>query len=185
MRKTIYPASLLYCTTMLFFSAITIISLYAIMLCAYKMYLLKALVLIIPVLAALNGAMLFGYIVICNIPNRMILTDKCITVTGQKMKSKIQHRETVDLAEIRNIRMILAHIDSKGKPLKVEGIASMRSHVFFEFELQNNTSKLVYIEIYSVRQRKKIIDFINDAANLNLSYGNLERSDQSIFRKRK
>ncbi len=31
----------------------------------------------------------------------------------------------------------------------------MRPLIFFEFELQNETSKLIYIEIYVVRQRKK------------------------------
>ena len=60
----------------------------------------------------------------------------------------------------------------------------MRPHIFFEFELRNETTKLIYIEIYSVRQRKKILEIINQMTNLNFSYSNLENVDQSMFRRK-
>lgn len=56
--------------------------------------------------------------------------------------------------------------------------------MFFVFELRNEASKLIYIEIYSVRQRKKILEIINQMTNLNFSYSNLENVDQSMFRRK-
>lgn len=135
---------------MLLFLAIALVSFYVAVLCLYKLFTLKAFVLIIPIMATLYSAILFGYIFICNISNKMILNNEKITITGQKIKGKIQHKEFISFSEIKNIKLICAHIDSN-----IKRIASMRPHIFFEFELRNETSKLIYIEIYSVRQRKK------------------------------
>ena len=41
------------------------------------------------------------------------------------------------------------------------------------------------IDIDTIRQRKLILSIINEKAGLNLSYGNLERKDFSIYRRRK
>ena len=184
MKKKIYPSSLFYCVTMSFFLLIILVALYVTMVCVYKAFTIKDYIFIIPIVAALCGATLFGYVFTCNVSNRMILDDKGITVTGQKMKGPIQHREFIGFSEIKNIRLICAHIDSKGRNLKIEGIASSRPHIFFEFELQDESLKLIYIEIYSIRQRKKILELINRMTNLNFSYDSLEKIDQSMFRKR-
>ena len=184
MKKKIYPIGFLYFVTMLLFLAIALVSFYVAVLCLYKLFTLKAYVLIIPIMATLFSAILFGYIFICNISNKMTLNNEKITITGQKIKGKIQHKEFISFSEIKNVKLICAHIDSKGQKLNNKGIASMRPHIFFEFELRNETSKLIYIEIYSVRQRKKILEIINQMTNLNFSYSNLENVDQSMFRRK-
>lgn len=184
MKKKIYPIGFLYFVTMLLFLTIALVSFYVAVLCLYKLFTLKAYVLIIPITATLFSAILFGYIFICNISNKMILNNEKITITGQKIKGKIQHKEFISFSEIKNVKLICAHIDSKGQKLNNKGIASMRPHIFFEFELRNETSKLIYIEIYSVRQRKKILEIINQMTNLNFSYSNLENVDQSMFRRK-
>ena len=184
MKKKIYPIGFLYFVTMLLFLAIALVSFYVAVLCLYKLFTLKAYVLIIPIMATLFSAILFGYIFICNISNKMILNNEKITITGQKIKGKIQHKEFISFSEIKNVKLICAHIDSKGQKLNNKGIASMRPHIFFEFELRNEASKLIYIEIYSVRQRKKILEIINQMTNLNFSYSNLENVDQSMFRRK-
>ena len=166
------------------FLFIALSSLYATMLSVYKLFTFKAYVLMIPIAAAVCSTILFGYVFICNVSNKMILNNKGITITGQKIKGKIQHKDFIDFSKIKNIKLICAHIDSKGQKLNISGIASLRPHIFFEFELQNESSKLVYIEIYSVRQRKKILEIINRMTGLDFSYNNLEKVDQSIFRRK-
>ena len=184
MKKKIYPIGFLYFSTMLLFLAIALVSFYVALLCLYKLFTLKAYVLIIPIVSTLFSTMLFGYIFICNISNKMILNNEGIAITGQKIKGKIQHKEFISFSEIKNVKLICAHIDSKGQKLNNKGIASMRPHMFFVFELRNEALKLIYIEIYSVRQRKKILEIINQMTNLNFSYRNLENVDQSMFRRK-
>ena len=184
MKKKIYPCGFSYFMTMTLFFLIVLFCLCIIGLCAYKLFAFRAYVLIIPITAALSSAILFGFIFICNISNKIILNDKVITATGQKMKGKIQHREFINFFEIKNIKLLCAHTDSQGKKLNNVGIASLRPHMFFEFILQNESSKLIYIEIYSVKQRKKILDIINKMTNLNFLYNQLENTDESIFRRK-
>lgn len=156
MKKKIYPIGFLYFGTMLLFLCITLVSFYVTILCLYKLFTLKAYILIIPIVAALSGTILFCYIFICNISNKMILNNEGIAITGQKIIGKIQHEDFISFCEIKNVKLICAHIDSKGQILKNIGIASMRPHIFFEVELINEKAKLIYIEIYSVKQRKNI-----------------------------
>lgn len=170
---------------MLLFFVIFLVSFYVAVLCLYKLFILKAYILIIPIVATLFSAILFGYIFICNISNKMILNSEGIAITGQKIKGRIQHKDFISFCEIKNVKLICAHIDSKGKKLKIIDIASMRPHIFFEFELHNEKSKLIYIEIYSVRQRKKILETINRMTSLHFSYNNLENIDASMFRKKR
>lgn len=184
MKKKIYPTGFLYFVTMLLFLAIALVSFYVALLCLYKLFTLKAYILIIPIMATLFSAIFFGYIFICSISNKMILNNEKIIITGQKMKGKIQHKEFISFNEIKNVKLICAHVDSKGQILNIKGIASMRPHIFFDFELRNGTSKLIYIEIYSLRQRKKILEIINQMTNLNFSYSNLEKVDESMFRRK-
>lgn len=185
MKKTICPFSFFYVSTMTLFLAVALISLYAVILCVYELLAFNTYVLIIPMVAGLAGSTLFGYVFICNVFNKMTLTDKGIAVTGQKMKGGIQLKEFIDFDEIKNVKLICAHMNSKGKKINIVGIASMRPHVFLEFVLQNEMSKFIYIEIYSVKQRKKILKIVNQMTNLDFSYKQLEKKDQSIFRKTK
>ena len=65
---------------MLLFLAIALVSFYVAVLCLYKLFTLKAYVLIIPIMATLFSAILFGYIFICNISNKMILNNLSLTI---------------------------------------------------------------------------------------------------------
>ncbi len=185
MKKKIYPISFLYIVTMSLFLIISLVSLYTTIICSYKLFIFKAYVLIIPITATLFSTILFWYVFVCNICNKMILNNEGIAITGQKMKNPIQHKEFISFLEIKNVKLICAHIDSKGKRLNITGIASSRPHIFFEFELQNESLKRIYIEIYSLRQRKQMLDIINKKTGLALSYDKLERKDYSIYRRNK
>lgn len=135
-------------------------------------------------MAALYSVILFSYTILCNIPNKIILNDEAIYVTGQKIKGKIQHRGVINFSEIKDIKLIYTHTDSKGQKLKRDGVAvSMRAYFFLEFLLKNGLSKRIYIEIYSIRQRKQLLRIINEKANLDFSYDQLERKDDSMFKR--
>ena len=186
MKKKIYPIGLLYFATMSLFFVVPLACLCAIAICAYKMVTTGAYVLIIPIVASLSGVIMFTYIFVRNILNITILTDEGIAITGQKIKGKIQYEEFIGFSEIKNVKLICAHINSKGQKLNIEGISSLRAHIFFKFETQNETTKLLYIEPYAKWQRKQLLAIINERTGHNFSYETLERQDESMFaRKRK
>ena len=99
-------------------------------------------------------------------------------------QGKIQYKEYIHYSDIVDVRLICAHIDSRGYTIKNTGIASMRPHVFFEFIIANKKSKFLHIEIYSIKQRKQILEIISQMTNQNFSYDKLEKLDQSIFRRK-
>lgn len=185
MKKKIYPIGLPYFSTMSLFLVVPLACLCAIAICAYKMVTTGAYVLIIPIVASLSGVIMFTYIFVCNILNITILTDEGIAITGQKIKGKIQYEEFIGFSEIKNVKLICAHINSKGQKLNIEGISSLRAHIFFEFELQNETTKLLYIEPYAKWQRKQLLAIINERTGHNFSYETLERRDESMFARKK
>lgn len=119
---------------MLLFLCITLVSFYVTILCLYKLFTLKAYILIIPIVAALSGTILFCYIFICNISNKMILNNEGIIITGQKIKGKIQHKDSIRFCEIKNVKLICVYIDFKGQKLKNIGIASMGPHIFLNLK---------------------------------------------------
>ena len=159
-------------------------SVYVNIICWYKIDSPKDLVLMIPILATLLPIIFFSLGIIDLLHNKLIFNKDGLLVTGQKFKGKIQYKEYIHYSEIVDIRIVCAHMDSKGHSIKIMGIASMRPHIFFEFKLQNGASKLLHIEIYSVRQRKKILEIINQMTNLNFLYSNLENVDQSMFKRK-
>lgn len=142
-------------------------------------------VLMIPILATLFSIIMFSLGLIDLLPNKLIFNEDGLLVTGQKFKGKIQYKEYIHYSDIVDIRMVCAHIDSRGYTIKNRGIATMRPHMFFEFIMANNKSKFLHVEIYSIKQRKKILEIINQMTNLNFSYSKLEKLDQSIFRRKK
>lgn len=183
MKKTFFPFSFLSLFTILISTLIAGASLYILIKSIYMLVVLMEYILIIPIACCLLGVIIGVGAVVSILANKIIFTDEKIIATGGK--GSIQHKEVIDYLEIKDISLIFAHIDSKGKTLKTFGYASMRPHLFFEFCLQNGLSKLIHIEIYSIKQRKKMLEIINKKTNLNFAYSKLERKDKSIFKKRK
>ena len=139
----------------------------------------------IPIICAIFPIIMFSIALVDLIHNKLIFYDDRLLVTGQKLNRGIQYKEIIYYSSIKDIRIICAHIDSRGKAIKNDGIISMRPHIYFEFILHDGTSKLVHIEIYSINQRKKILDIINRMAKLNFSYDHLKKIDLSMFKKKK
>lgn len=145
----------------------------------------KDFVLMIPILATLFSIIMFSLGLIDLLHNKLIFNEDGLFVTGQKFKGKIQYKEYIHYGDIVDIRIVCAHIDSRGYTIKNRGIASMRPHVFFEFIMANNKSKFLHVGIYSIKQRNIILKNINQMTKQNFFYSNLEKLDQSIFRRKK
>lgn len=185
MKRKIYPASFIYIFTMTVYFLSFLSGLVVIVMCISVVPTIKNFLDILALLSAtavgLFPVLLFGYIISFNIPNKMIITDDGIIVTGQKVKNGTQHRIFIEFSKIKNIKIIFDRINSQGKRIKVNSTRTSRPNLFFIFELQNEMPKLVYIEIYSIRQRKKILEIVNQMTGLNFSYNELERVDKYNF----
>lgn len=158
-----------------------ILSIWANLLSWNKLIASKDLILAIPTIALLIPLILFPRSIIDLLSNKLIFNEDGLLVTGGIFKENIQHRAFIYYAKIKDIRMIYAHMDSKGKPIKNTSIASMRPHMFFEFILNDDTSKFLHIEIYSIKQRKTILNIINSKTGKNFSYDTIEKLDKSIY----
>lgn len=184
MKKKICPHSLIYMITIVLYLVILVLSIYVNLMCWYKIKAPKDFILMIPILASLFSIIMFSLGLIDILPNKLIFNEEGLFVTGQKFKKKIQYKEYIQYSDIVDIKMVCAHINSRGYTIKISGIASMYPHVFFEFIMINKKSKFLHVDIYSIKQRKKILEIINKMTNLNFSYGKLEKLDQSIFRRK-
>ena len=184
MKKKIYPHSLIYVITIILYLVILVLSIYANLMCWYKIKTPNDIILMIPILATLFSMIMFSLGLIDLLPNKLIFNEDGLLVTGQKFKGKIQYKEYIHYSDIVDVRLICAHIDSRGYTIKNRGIASMRPHRFFECIIADKKSKFLHIEIYSIKQRKQILEIISQMTNQNFSYDKLEKLDQSIFRRK-
>ena len=169
MKRKLYPFGLLYLITITLYLLVILISVYVCLMFWTKLIQSKDLILVIPIMSALFAIIIFSLSCIDIFSNKIIFNDEGILVTGQKFKGGIQRNEYIYYSEIKDIKIICAHIDSKGKPIKNNGIVSVRPHIFFEFVMNNESIKLIHIDIYSINQRKKILDIINKKAQLDFS----------------
>ena len=128
---------------------------------------------------------LFSSVLIEILHNKIILTDNKIIVTGHWIRKNqgLQFPDEIEYDEIQNVSIICANANSKKKRIANAGYSSLRPYFYYELTLKNGDTKGIYIECFTRKQRKKILDIINEKVGLNLSYKQLERKDFSIYAK--
>ena len=187
MKKTIFPLHLGQVVTILmslflagFGIYMVAIGLHALL--TYNQY--KSLVLIISGFVTMT---LFSYVLIYILHNRIILKDEKIIITGHWILKNegLQFPDEIVYDEIKNIAIICANANSLKRRIKRAGYSSLRPFIYYEVLLKNGESKWIYIECFSKKQRKIILNVINKKVGLNLSYDSLERKDYSIYKKNK
>ncbi|MBQ3221699.1 MAG: hypothetical protein IJB34_07040 [Clostridia bacterium] len=138
----------------------------------------------ILIVAGLVDVVLFLYILIYTLHNRIIFNDKKIIIIGHwNIKNEgLQFPDEIEYDEIKDIAIICANANSLKKKIKKAGYSSLRPFIFYEITLKNNETKWIYIECFSRKQRKQMLSIINDKVELNLSYNQLKRKDYSIYK---
>lgn len=141
---------------------------------------------LILIVAGLMTVALFVFVLIYNLHNRIIFYDKKIVITGHwNIKNEgLQFPDEIEFDEIKDVAIICANANSLKKRIKKAGYSSLRPFVFYEITLKNSETKWIYIECFSKKQRKQMLDIINEQVGLNLSYESLERKDFSIYNKK-
>ena len=142
--------------------------------------------LIFPI-SGLGTDIMFLYALIYNLHNRIIFDYEKIIITGHWIikNEGLQFPDEIEYNEIKDVSIICANANSLKKRIRNAGYSSLRPFFFYEITLKNNETKWMYIECFSKRQRKLMLNIINDKAGLNLSYELLERKDFSIYKKNK
>lgn len=150
----------------------------------YGQYQLPLLILIMCILY-MNALFLTN--IISGLHNRVIFYDKKIVITGHWMikNEGLQFPDEIEYSEIKDVAIICSNTNSLKKRIKNAGYTSLRPFIFYEITFKNDETKWIYIECFSKRQRKLMLQIINNEAGLNLSYEKLERKDYSIYKKRK
>ena len=97
---------------------------------------------------------------------------------------------TILYDEIYDIRLLCANVTLQGKTpkFKFHTPGGSAPGLFYEVLLIDGSSKLIPLDILSVRQRKYVLDVINEKTGKSFSYKELsynDRSIYSIFRKNK
>ena len=187
MKKTLLPlhiGNLILCLTSICIAGfgifMVIVGLYILL--VHTRY--ESLVLIF---AGSYSTYLFLFVLIYILHNKIVLTDNKIIITGHlnKKNKGLQFPDEIEYNEIQDVAIICANANSKKKQIKNAGYSSLRPFIYYELMLKNEETKWIYIECFTKKQRKQILDIINDKVGLNLSYEQLERKDYSIYKKSK
>lgn len=98
-----------------------------------------------------------------------------------------KHGPTILYKEIYDIRILCACVDLRGKtPKRTPGIVNVpRPVLYYEVLLIDGSSKLIPLEVLSIRQRKHVLDVINENTGKSFSYEELLYLDRSPFSRKK
>lgn len=187
MKKTLLPLSILSVFVFLLCGFFVGSGIYVLVVGINDLIAKKFFGAIIEIIVGLYTINLCLYALVYYFHNRVVLYDDKIIVTGHLIEKKqgLQFSDEIRYDEIKDVAIICANANSLKKRIKNAGYSSLRPYTYFEILLKNDDTKWVYIECFTIRQRKLILSIINEKAGLNLSYGNLERKDFSIYRRRK
>lgn len=149
---------------------------------SYSQY--KSLALII---SGFVTTTLFLYVLIYILHNRIILKEEKLVITGHWIikNEGLQFPDEIAYDEIKGVAIICANANSLKKRIKKAGYSTLRPFIYYEVLLKSEETKWIYIECFSKKQRKQILNIINVKTGLNLSYEDLERKDFSIYKKSK
>ena len=103
---------------------------------------------------------------------RIIFLDDKIIITGDKLDkdSKIQFKDEFVISEIKNVKFIISNRNSKRKTYHWYVRSGYATKSYFEFEMENGDKKWVFIFYFSKKQRKNMINIINEKTGLNIDY---------------
>lgn len=141
-------------------------------------------------LGLMYTAFLFAMTIVACLHNKVVFTDDKLIVTGTILSKRqtggIQFPDEVEYNDIQSVAIICVNANSKKKSIKTADVySSLRPFVFYEITLKNGDTKWIYIECFSRRQRKRMLDTINQKTGLTLVYKDLERRDISIYKRNK
>jgi hypothetical protein len=186
MKKTYLPLNIWHLVMYLIYILIASFGIYTFIFGLHKLFVYEQYESLIVIVAGLLTVVLFLYILIYTLHNRIIFYDKKIVITGHWIikNEGLQFPDEIEYSEITDVSIICANANSLKKRIKNAGYSSLRPFVFYEISLKNNETKWIYIECFSKKQRKQMLGLINDKVGLNLSYELLERKDYSIYNKK-
>ena len=118
--------------------------------------------------------------------NRLIFYYDKIVITGHRFKKVgLQYPDEIKYNEIKNVSLIYSNANSRKKRINVRGYTALRPYTYFEIWLEDDKTKWILVECFSMIQRKKMLQIINQKTGLNLLYNQLEKKNDSIYKKRK
>jgi len=186
MKKIFLPLHIWYIFYTLLFMFIIGCGVYMVVIGIYILFTNVEFQSFILIFGGLYLIYLFGSATFNILHNKIILTDNKIIVTGPPTDKKdgLQFSDEIGYDEIQGVALIYANANSKKKRIKNAGYSSLRPFLYYEVTLKNDETKWIYIECFSKKQRKEILNTINDKTGLNLSYKQLERKDYSIYKRK-
>ena len=164
-----------------------LLGLYLLVLGLYDLFTEKQHDSVILIVSSTYTVYLFSFTLFNNLHYKIVFTEESIVITGHLILKNegLQFPDKIKYDEIKNISIICANANSLKKRIKGSAYASLRPYTYFEFELVNGDTSWMFLESFSKKQRLKMLDIINNYANLKLSYEQLERKDFSIYKKAK
>ena len=176
MKKTFYqlgaPAFLLYALMLVF------IALGIFLLCTredvYIHYIVDIFICLYFPVVCTYTLIAFGY-------NRIVFYEDRIVVTGNLGKKtwRTQYSDCIHYTDIVDVTIIVAcGKNSKKRNLKDRSVSNIRPTPFFEFLLKNGKTKWVCIYSFGIRQRKKMLQLINERSGLSLDYARLKETSE-------
>lgn len=184
MKKTFLPLHIGYILIYLLCIFISCGGIYVATIGIYALLMLKKIMSLVIIVAGVYVIYLFLFMLIYNVHNKIIFKESKLIVTGHLIKKNdgLQFPDEIRYDEIQNIAIICANANSQKKQIKNAGYSSLRPYIYYEFTLINGQTKWIFIECFSKKQRKEMLNIINDKVGLNLSYNQLERKDFSFFK---
>ena len=137
---------------------------------------------IIMILVGLISACLFSDQIIRAIYIRIIFYDDYIHAVGDLLPkaAKIQFEDKIEYSQIASVRVISSSKNSRKEYIEARANNSNTPKTYFEFALKNGKTSWIFIFYYSKKQRKEMIDIINQKTGLNLNYDEMIKNRQSV-----
>ena len=111
---------------------------------------------LLGIVAGLYMLCSFFFYMIDLLHNVIILSEEKIIVTGHLFVKKggLQHPVEINYKDIISVSMICANANSLKRKIKNAGYSNLRPFFYYEIMLNNGETKWIYIECFSIKQRK-------------------------------
>lgn len=112
---------------------------------------------------------------------RISFDDESIKIIGdsslEKTKEQLRRKDQIAYSEIENINLVrITNSDSRRRPYSNVRMALL-SRLYFEFVLVNGKTKWCYVDMFSKRQRKQMLNIINQKTGRDFDYDKLNLID--------
>lgn len=103
----------------------------------------------------------------------VVLTDEKIYTHGQILWRKVQYPVNIKYSEIYKLGLLCTYSNSLGKKINA-GCGSGMPHLFLQvYTTSKKRPTNILIELFSIKQRKQIVELISNYANLGVTYEQL------------